>query len=325
MNIRKEIYMDMIEMKYQTRSNQLIHYYEIKNEYPVLVLIHGQGTSTMSYRNVIPQLEGSFHVILVDCYGHGKSSHNKETYNIVKLAEDIMELLENKIGESFTLLGHSSGGLIAAYIASKCKNCIKLILEDPPFFASCGERRFNTYNYRDLSTVCHQFLNQNEVKDFQYYYFKNQYCWKFFPDKSREKLKNKLSSIALKRRTKHPERPLKVPFWPKNFLEVFAFLDDYDPYFGEAFYNHSFNQNVDYEKILSEIRCPVLFMKAKAPIGEDGVVQGALTEEDLKRVTELISDCCVVRFECGHGIHNEKPKEFVKNVMGSLEKQPEKM
>ena len=38
----------------------------------------------------------------------------------------------------------------------------------------------------------------------------------------------------------------------------------------------------------------------------------ALSEEDLKRVSELIADLQIVRFDCGHGIHIEKPKEFIK-------------
>ena len=77
---------------YQTSSNQLIHYYETSNDNPVLLIIHGQGTSAMNYHNVLKELEKKYHVILVDCYGHGKSSHNKERYNLEDLADDIMEL-----------------------------------------------------------------------------------------------------------------------------------------------------------------------------------------------------------------------------------------
>jgi len=218
------------------------------------------------------------------------------------------------------VLGHSSGGLIACYIASNYTGCNGLILEDAPLFSSNGDRRFNTFNYKDLSTICHNFINQNEESDFTYYYFMNQYCWNFFPDDSREKIKNKLGKFALKYRKNHPEKPLKVPFWPKKFLEAFNGLNEYDPYFGENFYNDKFNNNIDYEELLKNIAVPTLFMKANTTIGNDGLLQGALTDEDLERVKSLIKNVEVIYFNCGHGIHSEKQKEFIKCVNDTLGK-----
>ena len=55
-------------------------------------------------------------------------------------------------------------------------------------------------------------------------------------------------------------------------------------------------------------------MKAKTVIGEDGLVQGALTDEDLQQVTTLIKNIKVEYFDCGHGILSEKPKEFIKAI-----------
>lgn len=188
-------------------------------------------------------------------------------------------------------------------------------MEDPPFFSSWGERRYNTYNYKDLSSVCHNFLLQDEEKDFVYYYFKNQYCWNLFPDESRETVREKLSGFALKYRTKHPDKNLKVLFWPKKFLEGFNGLQYYDPHFGEAFYNDSFNDTVDYNDLLSKIKCKTLFMKANTTIGENGLLQGALSDEDLQRVNSLIENMKIQRFDCGHGIHTEKANQFVEAII----------
>ena len=229
------------------------------------------------------------------------------------MIEFIRSITNNKI----SVLGHSSGGLIACYIASKSDYCNNLILEDPPLFSSNGERRFNTFNYKDLSSVCHSFINQSQEKDFIHYYFMNQYCWNFFPEDSRDKIRNKLGEFALKYRNKHPEKTLKVPFWPKKFLEPFKGMNEYDPYFGESFYNDSFNTNVDFEYLLSNIKCNTLFMKANTTIGQDGLIQGALTDENLKKVTELISNIKVEYFDCGHGIHNEKSKQFINSIFNS--------
>ena len=131
---------------------------------------------------------------------------------------------------------------------------------------------------------------------------------------SREKVRSKLGGFALKYRKEHPEKNLRVRFWSKKFLEGFNGLNDYDPYFGENFYNDSFNSNINYEKLLSNIKCNTLFLKAKTIIGEDGLIQGALSDDDLKHVTSLIKNIKVRYFNCGHGIHNEKAKEFMRCV-----------
>ena len=276
------------------------------------VLLHAQGTSSESYFEVAKQLGKTAKVILIDCYGHGGSSHNAELYQLDKIGDDIHSLLQHLTSRKITLVGHSSGGLIAAYIAATYPCCEKLILEDPPFFASFGKRRFKTYNYLDLSTVCHEFLHQTQERDFVLYYFAHQYAWNFFPEKDRERIQEKLTQNARKYRAKHPDKPLKVLFWPKSALEAFKGMNEYDPHFGEAFYTDSFHAQIDYEVLLQKITCPTVFMKAETNIGEDGIQMCALTEEDANRVSNLIPECRIVHFPCGHGIHVEKKKEFLK-------------
>ena len=310
--------MKLENYQYKTYDNNIINYYEADNDNPILLIIHAQSANSSSYSSVIKDLSRKFHLIIIDCYGHGKSSHNKEKYNIISQGDDLIEFIQYKTDEKISILGHSSGGLIACYIASKSNVCDNLILEDPPLFSSVGEKRFNYYNYNDLSTICHNFINQDEEEDFVYYYFMNQYMWNFFPENSREKIRNRSGKSALKYRKKHPDKPLKIRFWPKKFLEAFNGMEQYDPYFGENFYNDTFNCNINYSKLLSEIDCRTLFMKANTKIGDDGIIMGALTDEDLQQVTDLIKNIKVEYFNCGHGIHIEKKKEFVKSVIGTL-------
>ena len=310
--------MKLENYQYKTYDNNIINYYEADSNNPTLLIIHAQSANSSSYSGVIKDLSKKFHLIIIDCYGHGKSSHNKEKYNIISQGDDLIEFIQYKTDEKISILGHSSGGLIACYIASKSNVCDNLILEDPPLFSSVGEKRFNYYNYNDLSTICHNFINQDEEEDFVYYYFMNQYMWNFFPENSMEKIRNKSGKSALKYRKKHPDKPLKIRFWPKKFLEAFNGMEQYDPYFGENFYNDTFNCNINYSKLLSEINCKTLFMKANTKIGDDGIIMGALTDEDLQQVTDLIKNIRVEYFNCGHGIHIEKKKEFVKSVIGTI-------
>lgn len=276
----------MIAEHIYKKQGIVLNYRELKNDFQPLVLIHAQGVDSTSFENIWTHLSKKYHVYSVDCYGHGKSLHDVRQYNVVDIGQAIISFIEDVVKEKTFLLGHSSGGLIAAYIAFCTELCSCLILEDPPFFSSQGERRKYTFNYIDLSTVCHNYINQSESKDFVMYYFSNQYAWNLFPDQSREKVKQKLIGMAAKYRKKHPDKNLKVIFWPKAALSGFHGMNNYDPLFGESFFNDSFHNGIPHEKILKNIKY-------------------------LKNVSELIADCQIVRFDCGHGIHVENPKKFI--------------
>lgn len=291
-----------------------LKYYEICSDNPPLVLIHAQGVDSESFFKVMPKLAKKYHVYAVDCYGHGGSLHDASKYNVVDIGNAVIDFIQNEIENPVSLLGHSSGGLIAAYVASHNDLCRNLILEDPPFFASQGERRKSTFNFVDLSTVCHEFLTQTETSDFVLYYFSRQYAWNFFPEKSREKIREKMIGMAEKFRQKNPNENLRVPFWPKVALAGFQGMNRYDPRFGEAFYTDSFHAGIPHEELLRNIHCRTMFMKAKADVSSDGILLGALGEEDLHQVLEALPDCRLIRFDCGHGIHVEKSKEFIQQV-----------
>ena len=68
--------MNLINKQFSTSDN-IINYYEIANSNPILLIIHAQGTNASSYSKVVKDLSKKFHIILVDFYVHGKSSHNR--------------------------------------------------------------------------------------------------------------------------------------------------------------------------------------------------------------------------------------------------------
>lgn len=305
------------EQSYKNKDISL-KYYEISNEHQPLVLIHAQGVDSRNFFNIMPKLAKKYHVYAVDCYGHGGSLHDASKYNVVDIGDAVIDFIQGVVKGRFSLLGHSSGGLIAAYIASHNDLCEELILEDPPFFSSQGERRKSTFNYLDLSTVCHNFLKQTAEKDFVLYYFTHQYAWNLFPENSRKKIQGKMIALAQKYRARNPDKDLWIPFWPKAALMAFQGMNEYDPQFGEAFYTDNFHASISHEELLRYIPCRTMFLKAKAEVSPEGILMGALSENDLQRVIKLIPDCELVRFDCGHGIHIEKTNEFVAAILNRL-------
>src|SRR5580765_3996511 len=66
---------------------------------PVILLLHGFPTSSNMFRNLIPRLAGTFHVVAPDYPGFGQSSmpdHTKFTYtfeNFTNIVEKFIEQL----------------------------------------------------------------------------------------------------------------------------------------------------------------------------------------------------------------------------------------
>ncbi len=98
-----------------------------------LMLIHGQCVSWEDYMDVLPELSKYYHIYAVDCYGHGKSSHNPEKYTAKAIGADFIWFIENVIGEPAVVSGHSSGGLLAAWLAANSPENVNIFFEKDNF------------------------------------------------------------------------------------------------------------------------------------------------------------------------------------------------
>ncbi len=85
-----------------------------------VVLLHGFGANSYSWRNVVPELSKSCRVITVDLKGFGESPKpNDGRYSIHDQGALVRELIREEDLRDVTLVGHSYGGGVAlsAFIA----------------------------------------------------------------------------------------------------------------------------------------------------------------------------------------------------------------
>ncbi|MGF1649086.1 MAG: alpha/beta fold hydrolase [Hyphomicrobiaceae bacterium] len=83
-----------------------------------IVLLHGLGGSTYSWRRVVPELAQRFRVVSIDLRGHGQSEKPFDLhYSPVAQAELVRDALEKLNLRDVTLAGHSLGGLVALIAA----------------------------------------------------------------------------------------------------------------------------------------------------------------------------------------------------------------
>jgi pimeloyl-ACP methyl ester carboxylesterase len=96
---------------------------------PALLLIHGIGDSSDTWRNLIPTLAREYTVIAPDLLGHGRSDKPRADYSVAAYANAMRDLLSVLGVERATVVGHSLGGGVAMQFAYQYpERCERLVL-----------------------------------------------------------------------------------------------------------------------------------------------------------------------------------------------------
>lgn len=300
-------------------NGSIINYVESPDNKKIpLLLIHGQSMEWKDYAKVLPELSKQYHVYAVDCYGHGKSSHNPSQYTCTAMGKDFIWFIENVIHQKCVVSGHSSGGILTAWIAANAPKDVRgIVLEDPPFF--CVEpdevKRQKAFVYYDAYEVGNSFIKQKEEKDYVVYYMEHSYLYGQFGN-----LHDVIVNSTKKYRASHPGEPLKIWYLPFKLTYGTWFYDDFDVKFGVSFSNGSWFNGINQEKILTSIQCPSVYIKAPASYGKDGVLFAASTDKDGEKVHALIKGNKMVKTEdSSHDVHLMHPEEFIK-IMADFSK-----
>jgi pimeloyl-ACP methyl ester carboxylesterase len=107
--------------------NDIEMYYEITGQGDPLLLIHGLGSSTRDWEDVIPFLP-NFQIITIDLRGHGQTTKPKGPYSIKMFSDDIVSLLKTLSLQSVNVLGISLGGAIALQMAVDYPEYVKSLI-----------------------------------------------------------------------------------------------------------------------------------------------------------------------------------------------------
>lgn len=94
-----------------------IHYLRTGGDKPPVVLLHGLIANGACWAPLARALEKDYDVIMPDARGHGKSSVPEQGYCYEMLATDVLSLIENLGLAIPVLIGHSMGGMTAAWSA----------------------------------------------------------------------------------------------------------------------------------------------------------------------------------------------------------------
>jgi len=283
-----------------------VNYAEGPDNGPALFLIHGQGTDWKNYAKVLPGLAAHYHVFAVDCYGHGASAWVPEKYSTKAMGADFVRFIKEVIGEPAIVSGHSSGGLLSLWLAANAPDLVQgVILEDPPLFTTLLPRAQKTWNYVDLATTTHNFLASNE-KDFLDYDIVHGKIFTLFKE-----LQAPMTKSMLDYRARHPKEPVKIFYMPPVMNEFLRGLNNYDPRFGEAFYDGSWDNGFDHADALAQINAPAVLIHTNWSYDAEGILMAAMDDRDAERARVLIKNVQFFQVDSGHGFHFEKPQDFI--------------
>ena len=96
---------------------------------PAILLIHGIGDSSQSWRDLIGTLARNYTVIAPDLLGHGESDKPRADYSIGAYANAMRDLLSVLDIDRVTVVGHSLGGGVAMQFAYQFpERCERLVL-----------------------------------------------------------------------------------------------------------------------------------------------------------------------------------------------------
>jgi len=117
-----------VELKTTTIHGHRIGYY-LAGSGPALVLLHGIGSSSLTWKRVIELLSRRYTVIAPDLLGHGASERLRGDYSLGAHASGVRDLLVKLGLERATICGHSLGGGVAMVFAYQFPDrCERLVL-----------------------------------------------------------------------------------------------------------------------------------------------------------------------------------------------------
>ncbi|EAU40216.1 Alpha/beta hydrolase [Fulvimarina pelagi HTCC2506] len=92
-------------------------HFQIMGEGPAIMLIHGTGASTHSFRDLAPILAENHQVLMADCPGLGFTDRPSRSLTLQTMAAMHAELLQKLGVNPAVIVGHSAGAVIAIEMA----------------------------------------------------------------------------------------------------------------------------------------------------------------------------------------------------------------
>jgi pimeloyl-ACP methyl ester carboxylesterase len=292
-----------------------LSYVEGPDNGPPLVLLHAQHMDWLNYSRVLPTLSRRFHVFDVDYPGHGATVVPVDypmTAN--RIGADLATFVETVIDGPDYVTGNSSGGLLTVWLAANRPDLVtSVVLEDPPIFSAEYPRIASTIADRSFET-CSAAVRE-DVDDFLLFWIESNKA--FFTNSIAPGSAFALAQAVKAYRRSHPGEPVDMGLLPDDTVRLFLRgMDQFDPRFGAAFHEGTWNAGFDHAAALAAVACPALLLQPEFSIRPDGILNGAMTQQDADRAVSLLPHGSYRKLDATHVVHLADPTLYVRLLEG---------
>ena len=150
--------------QYITIGEYSIRYFE-EGQGETIILIHGIGQAMYTFRKNVRVLSEHCHVITIDLLGHGLSSKPEIDYTIDDFSKLIVDFMDAMDIKKASLLGFSTGAIIALDVAIKYPEYVKrLFLLSPGGVTKTYPSLIKHFSTPIISDIIFTFFNKAMVK-----------------------------------------------------------------------------------------------------------------------------------------------------------------
>jgi len=135
--------MTVVMKKVELSNGETLSYRERIGGEQVVILIHGNMTSSKHWDVLIEKMAPCYKIFAVDLRGFGDSTYHKRITGIKDFSDDVKQFVDALGLENFAIMGWSTGGAVGMqYVADYPSDCGKLVLlasastRGYPFFGS---------------------------------------------------------------------------------------------------------------------------------------------------------------------------------------------
>lgn len=237
--------------------------------------------------------------------------------------------LREVVREPAIVVGNSSGGVLACWLAANAKEHVKaIVLEDPPLFR-CDYANIKSTSVYDLWVALSRASEPDGggfaafFRDFLIPAMTKTDDRVMSSQKPPPKfLLHIVSRLIAFQQKRHPGKPVDFSFMPSERRIVIRGMSQFDGNFSRAFVDGSMGEDFDHAATLARIDVPVLFLHARYVFKKDDRLMGALTDEDVERVKGLVKGPWkYVKMDCGHAIPIDAPEREAPEIRSWVREQ----
>jgi pimeloyl-ACP methyl ester carboxylesterase len=246
---------------------------------PPLLLVHGFGASTDHWRKNIWALQADFEVWAIDLLGFGRSAKPELAYSGELWRDQLQDFIREVIGTEVVVAGNSLGGYISLCVAAEYPESVLgvILLNSAGPFSDGG---MTSKKPNPLQSLVRSILLQPWAS-----------YWLFQYMRQRGNIRKTLEKVYLDKSavTEELVEDIYRPSCDTGAAQVFA-----------SVFKTPQGKTVD--KLLQEIKCPLLLLWGEADPWMNSQERGAKFREYYANLTEYY-------LQAGHCPHDEIPTE----------------